>query len=128
MTFTSYAQNFEDVLLNRVLGDVDAGHYIDVGAADPVLDSVTKAFYDLGWSGINIDPLATNVARLSEQRPRDINLQLAAGAQEGKTTFHVVEDYLELSTMVPAVAGRYADAGRAVTEETVDVRSRFDLR
>ena len=57
MTFISYAQNFEDVILRRALKDIEKGFYVDVGAHDPVIDSVTKAFYDLGWRGINIEPV-----------------------------------------------------------------------
>jgi hypothetical protein len=56
MTFISYAQNQGDVMLYRALGDVKQGFYIDVGAQDPVIDSVTKAFYDGGWHGIDIEP------------------------------------------------------------------------
>ena len=56
-TFISYAQNFEDVLLNRVFRDRLDGSYIDIGALHPTIDSVTKAFYDRGWSGINIEPI-----------------------------------------------------------------------
>ncbi|HZF37393.1 MAG TPA: FkbM family methyltransferase, partial [Blastocatellia bacterium] len=46
MSFISYAQNFEDVMLWRALKHIDRGFYIDVGANDPDLDSVTKAFYE----------------------------------------------------------------------------------
>ena len=56
MSFVSYAQNFEDVLLHRVFGGQETGFYVDVGAYHPVDGSVTKAFYDLGWSGINLEP------------------------------------------------------------------------
>ena len=45
----SYAQNFEDVILNRAFRHQRSGFYIDIGAFDPVVDSVTKHFYDLGW-------------------------------------------------------------------------------
>ena len=48
----SYAQNAEDVVLMRAFADVEKGFYVDVGAWDPVADSVTKAFYDIGWSGL----------------------------------------------------------------------------
>ncbi len=54
--FTSYAQNFEDVMLWRALRHIDQGYYIDVGAWSPELDSVTKAFYEHGWHGINVEP------------------------------------------------------------------------
>jgi len=50
----SYAQNFEDVMLNRVFRDRVDGFYVDFGAADPVNLSVTKWFYDLGWTRGNI--------------------------------------------------------------------------
>ena len=43
MSFVSYAQNYEDVMLARALRGVEQGFYIDVGAQDPVDDSVTKA-------------------------------------------------------------------------------------
>ena len=41
MNFVSYAQNFEDVVLWRALGDIVAGCYLDIGAQDPVFDSVS---------------------------------------------------------------------------------------
>jgi FkbM family methyltransferase len=84
MTFVSYAQNFEDVILWRSLGDIKNGFYIDIGANDPAIDSVTKAFYDKGWSGINIEPVAEYYAELKKERSRDINLQVAVGASPGE--------------------------------------------
>ena len=80
MSFVSYAQNFEDVLLWRALGHVKNGFYIDVGANDPELHSVTKAFYERGWYGINVEPLAQYQPAFLQQRARDINLCVAAGA------------------------------------------------
>ena len=84
MSFISYAQNFEDVMLWRALKHVENGFYIDVGANDPVLDSVTNAFYERGWRGINIEPLLSHHADLVAVRPRDINLQCAVGAVSGE--------------------------------------------
>ena len=84
MTFISYAQNFEDVMLWRALKHIDNGFYVDVGANHPEHDSVTKAFYDAGWHGINIEPLAVHYQELRKQRPRDNNLPLAVGEQAGQ--------------------------------------------
>jgi len=80
----SYAQNFEDVMLWRALKQVEAGFYIDVGANDPSVDSVTRLFYEQGWRGINIEPLNSHVAALQRDRPRDINLCTAVGASFGE--------------------------------------------
>src|SRR4051794_3424801 len=38
------APNFEDVMLRRVLQDVEGGFYVDIGAAHPVRGSVTAWF------------------------------------------------------------------------------------
>ena len=57
MRYDSYAQEYEDIILYAIIGDVSDGFYIDVGAYDPVDISVTKYFYDKGWHGINIEPL-----------------------------------------------------------------------
>lgn len=84
MNFVSYAQNFEDVMLWRALKHVECGFYIDVGANHPLIDSVTRAFYDNGWSGINIEPLSLHHAEISSDRTRDINLQCAAGDKSGE--------------------------------------------
>lgn len=112
MTFVSYAQNLEDLVLWRALKDIDAGFYIDVGAADPTVHSVTHAFYERGWSGINIEPTAAFFERLSAERPRDINLNALAGEAPGVVTLFEFES-LGLSTMDEPVARRHIEAGIA---------------
>jgi FkbM family methyltransferase len=87
----SYAQNNEDVMLERVFKGRTNGFYIDVGAADPVVDSVTKWFYENGWSGVNIEPNPHFYERLLADRPRDINLDLALDEREDEKLFHVFE-------------------------------------
>ena len=88
----SYAQNYEDVILNRAFGGKPRGFYIDVGAWDPTVDSVTKHFYDLGWSGINVEPAAEPFRALQTERPRDLNLQVALGDCRAMGNFYEVAD------------------------------------
>src|SRR5262249_37761326 len=83
----SYAQNREDVLLARVLREVEGGFYVDVGAHDPSNCSITRHFYDSGWRGINIEP-GVIFDRLVQDRPRDINLNVAASEEDGVVTFY----------------------------------------
>src|SRR5271165_3364073 len=105
----SYAQNFEDVALWRALKDVSGGHYIDVGAFHPEIDSVTKWFYDQGWSGINLEPVPEMFAVLEAARPRDTNIRAAAGAVAGVAMMAVVPDSMGLSSLdVPGVEARVA--------------------
>src|SRR6516225_2327765 len=83
----SYAHNFEDVMLARVFSGRTDGFYVDVGAGDPVALSVTKWFYDLGWSGINIEPNRSLFKKLSADRSRDVNLDCGAGASRKSAQF-----------------------------------------
>jgi FkbM family methyltransferase len=116
--FISYAQNGEDAVLARVLADVDRGRYIDVGANDPDTHSVTRAFYDRGWSGINIEPVLAVHARLEAARTRDVNLAVAAGRIDGTIDLGEIAE-TGLSTTDPGVAARHGRSGYAVVHREV---------
>jgi FkbM family methyltransferase len=123
MSFISYAQNNEDVLLWRALGDVQQGFYIDVGANDPVEHSVTKAFYDAGWRGINIEPLPAHIAAFDAQRPRDLNLAIAAGSADGTLTLYDVPAVRGWASPEREVAELHRAEGYEVAELAVPVRT-----
>lgn len=84
--FVSHAQNFEDILINRFF-EGQPGFYVDVGAGDPLTDSVTAGLYREGWCGINLEPGSRNFKKLNRKRKRDINLRVAAGQQKGEVNF-----------------------------------------
>ncbi len=113
--FVSYAQCGEDAVLLRVFGEREAGFWIDVGANDPLADSVTKNFSDLGWTGINIEPVESLHAALTEQRPRDINLMMGLSDHDGEMKFFRVDSNLGLSTFDETLAARYESDGETVT-------------
>lgn len=119
--FVSYAQNFEDVMLWRALKHIKSGFYVDVGANDPVFDSVTKAFYDRGWTGINIEPCGSVYDRLTELRPKDINLKQLVGSSESAATFFEFSD-TGRSTMDKHVAEIFRAQGHEVKESSVAIK------
>lgn len=92
MTFTSYAQNFEDVILWRALKNIKNGLYIDIGAQDPIIDSVSKGFYDNGWRGINVEPTTQYSQLLREHRSDEIVLQVAISNQCQDLLFYEFPD------------------------------------
>lgn len=94
----SYAQNFEDIFLAGILRNVANGFYVDVGANHAVLDSVTKIFYDKGWTGINVEPNSALHAELCLERPRDFNLNLGLSSQPGSLTFRSYQSLEGLSS------------------------------
>jgi FkbM family methyltransferase len=117
--FISYAQNFEDVMLWRALGHIERGFYVDVGAHDPVVDSVTKVFSLHGWRGINIEPVSRWHERLVADRPDDINLQMVASSAPSQMEFFEITES-GWSTAKREIADRYADDGHAVVHRRVE--------
>jgi len=123
---TSYAQNFEDVMLARAFPG-EKGFYIDVGANDPDIDNVTRVFYEPGWSGINIEPLSANMKALRKKRARDTNLEIAVGETDGSITFYEVGKWHGYSTTDPAIVEQHRKDGLEVIEHKVPVRKLSDV-
>ena len=120
MSFTSYAQNFEDVILNRVLKKVEFGFYIDVGAWSPQIDSVTRAFYEKGWSGINIEPNEKYFYELNIHRPRDKNICLSIGDTEGVSEMSFLSGFGSgMSTMLDEYAIKHIQSGWSLERKEV---------
>ncbi len=109
--FVSYAQNFEDVMLWRALRHVGQGFYIDIGAHDPLLDSVSHAFYERGWRGVHVEPSEAFAAKLREARPDEEVIEAAIGDAGGRIAFYEVGE-TGLSTGERAIAERHAAAGQ----------------
>ena len=87
MKFQSYAQNFEDVMLWRALSSVKQGFYIDVGAQDPVHDSVSKGFYEFGWRGVHIEPVPFYAELLRKDRPDEVVIEAIIDEVKGTRDF-----------------------------------------
>lgn len=127
--FVSYAQNFEDVILWRALRHVQNGFYIDIGAQDPVVDSVSKSFYDHGWRGIHAEATSRYANLLREYRPDERVIQAAIGLGQGTLTFYEIEG-TGLSTGDRTIANLHVSEGRNIRETEVQIMplsSVFDI-
>jgi FkbM family methyltransferase len=111
----SYAQNFEDVTLRRALLDIDHGFYVDLGSYHPSIHSVTKHFYDRGWSGVNVEPNPALLAQFIADRPRDINLGVAVGSENAEIALYIIGD-TGLTTTIQSLACRHGSTGHATTD------------
>jgi FkbM family methyltransferase len=126
MPITSYAQNGEDILLDRAFSQMEGpGFYIDVGAAHPTQFSVTRAFYLKGWRGINIEPAAEYMKLLRRHRPQDINLPIlvsnlparADGSSASETFYRVSSG--GLSTTISEFKDRAREQGWRVDQRQI---------
>ncbi len=113
-------------MLWRAFKGVKAGFYLDVGGFDPVNDSVTQAFYERGWSGINIEPVPALAKKFRESRPRDINLMLAVSDRKGMTKmFEIAET--GLSTLDAEAARSQANSARKVIEHDMETTTLAEI-
>ena len=118
MSINSYAQNFEDVMLWRALQCVQNGFYIDIGAQDPLIDSVSLAFHEHGWNGIHVEPTPHYAELLRQQRPGDTVIQAAVGKGPGILRFFEIPD-TGISTADGSIAAQHRERGFDVREITV---------
>ena len=109
-------------MLWRALGHIQRGFYIDVGACEPDAESVTAAFYERGWTGINIEPAPGAFQRLSGARTLDLNLPLACGETDGEAPFLLVDGGNGLSTLRIDSRETLEQAGWSTEPSTVRVR------
>lgn len=117
----SYAQCGEDLIVSFLLDCLgctqEPGRYIDIGAHHPTYLNNTYVFYKRGWSGINIDPLAENIAHFRNLRPNDRNLCIGIGHATEKRNFYTIEPKT-LSTFNQNTAELYIAMGHEITAVT----------
>jgi FkbM family methyltransferase len=116
--FLSYSQNGEDVVLRRALASVTEGTYVDIGANHPTIDSVSRAFYNAGWSGLLAEPSPEYAAMLREERPRDVLAESVVSDRDGTVTLHMVQGS-GLSTIVDEIGSAHAESGTEVVDVEV---------
>jgi FkbM family methyltransferase len=123
----SFAQNCEDVVLWRALGHVRNGRYIDIGANDPDIDSITRVFYDVGWRGLTVEPVHALAERHRRARPGDFVVEAAVtDAETDSVILHQIDD-TGLSTLVDSVSLGHATRGLHPHDVAVPARRLDDL-
>jgi len=89
---SSYSQEGEDLILQRIVENKNMGFYIDVGAHHPFRFSNTYLFYLKGWRGINIDATPGSMKLFNKFRKRDINLEVGISEKESELTYYMFND------------------------------------
>ncbi|HSW81404.1 MAG TPA: FkbM family methyltransferase [Candidatus Saccharimonas sp.] len=119
--FITYAQNREDVILDTFFKDVTKGTYVDIGANDPVHDSVTKHFYLKGWRGINVEPIASLCERITQDRPGDTNVCVGIADKPGELPLRQYANS-GLSTFSAELQRKHSKAPQEKTAAFTDVK------
>ncbi|MDH4763365.1 FkbM family methyltransferase [Pseudomonas sp. CBMAI 2609] len=95
----SYSQCGEDIYLDRCFKGKKSGFYIDIGASHPVTSNPAYHFYQMGWSGINVEPTPFRLSELKRGRPRDINLGCAISNRKGVSSFNITASADHISSL-----------------------------
>ena len=115
----SFAQNFEDVILNRAFEHQETGFYVDIGCGDPVIDNVTFNLYRNGWRGLVVDGELSVLSEYSLHRPLDIVRHAWLSAKREKRAW-VHSDVVGLSRLATGAPGD-TDAVTVFTERVSDL-------
>lgn len=86
-------RNEEEFILASVGSRV--GRFLDIGACHPTCFSNTRALYELGWSGVMVEPSPGPFQSLMEayiSEPRVTLINAAVGFDNGFTELHVTDD------------------------------------
>ena len=91
----SFSQNDEDSVIRRYFMDNFHGRFLDIGAGDGITFSNTKLLYDMGWSGVAVEP-SPNLAEallvnFSPQRVKHV--QAALTDKDGPVEFYHSLDF-----------------------------------
>ena len=107
----TFSQYEEDLAIAECFKGRDKpGRFLDIGAWDPKTFSNTRALYELGWSGVMIEPSPTPMLSLLKEygkEPRITLVQAAVAPTETIVAFEMSDD--SVSTSDPASYAKWKD-------------------
>lgn len=118
----SYAQNREDLFLWALLAQRTPGVYVDVGCNHERLHSVTRLFYERGWTGVNIDANPKMEAEFGVRR-RDVFVVAGVGESAGQLTFREYPLHDGLSTFDDDIKAIHEPSGYPYIDHVIEVRT-----
>lgn len=118
----SYSEAGEDLIAYELLKK-SCGTYVDVGANIPDSSSNTYLFYQQGWRGVCIEPIAELYQALCEQRSQDRHLNLAVSDHDGMAVFYECKEEHDLSTLSAQIAEGLRRSGYTVLPYEIPVRT-----
>jgi FkbM family methyltransferase len=91
---SSHSQQGEDLIIESICRflKIESPTYLDIGAADPIVENNTYLFYEKGSLGVLVEPNPVFGRKLEAQRPRDIVLNVGVGCNDLR-----VSDYFMVS-------------------------------
>ncbi|MCX7954917.1 MAG: FkbM family methyltransferase [Bacteroidales bacterium] len=93
-SYRSFAQNGEDLLLNKYFQGVKSGFYVDIGSNHPIILNNTYFFYRRGWRGITIEPNKQFNYLYKLFRPKDIHINEFVSDKEEYCYYYYFKEHV----------------------------------
>jgi FkbM family methyltransferase len=85
----SYTQNDEEKYIIKSLKDIPNGRFLDIGAHDGITFSSTRKLFELGWSGVYVEPSPDVLPSLYKNAGSNCTvLPVAIGTSNGVMDFY----------------------------------------
>lgn len=115
-----YTQNEEELYITNALSRIKNGRFLDIGAYDGKTFSSTRRLWELGWTGVYVEPAPDVLPALRKNAGENCQiLPVAIGTTNGKMTF-----YSSNGDMVGSLSQTHADMWSSsinFTSRVVDV-------
>jgi FkbM family methyltransferase len=120
----SYSQSGEDIIVQYIFDclNIEKPSYLDIGAHHPFYLNNTAIFYKKGSRGINIEPDPNLFIMFPEIRPKDINLNIGIGINQGESNFYVISTPT-LNTFSKEEAEKYQKEGDFKIINTLKIKT-----
>lgn len=90
----SYAGISQYTMLWQVLGHIDNGYYVNIGAWNPEIHALSQAFHERGWTGIQVVSRTGNATRSAEDVDQGLSLRQLS-TQAGVDTIHWMRVHID---------------------------------
>jgi FkbM family methyltransferase len=118
----SYSQCGEDLIVKHIFDalNINKFKYLDVGAHHPYYLSNTALFYELGMTGINIEPDPELFDRFKKYRKKDVNLNVGISNYPGEQDFFIISSST-LNTFSEQEVNNYLQQGDYTVKKKIKV-------
>ena len=83
-----YTQNEEEFYIINALSNITSGRFLDIGAHDGITFSSTRRLWELGWSGVYVEPAPDVLPELRKNAGSNCEiLPVAIGTKNGQMEF-----------------------------------------
>lgn len=114
-------KNADDIILLELITRLGLDHvnYLDIGVCHPIMRNNTYLFYELGYSGVLVEPNPEFHSLIEEYRSKDTLLKIGVSSEKGELDYYNFPKTPGLNTFVKDVAEHRRKLGYEYTKDKI---------